>query len=791
MKFSIFNSVRSQRGERCTEEKFREVSASAVVRDLCKAIAAEPDHDKRGALKKQLPIITFQAFFEGARKNAEAQPSGCFIFDGDGMEKPREFYEENVSGRLEELGILYAGLTPSQHGLRLVARMRPEFASIADAQKWLSGQVGWECDAACKDLARASYVVPKEYVYFLDQALFTEDGNVGANNHSAESSSGCVGANNHSPETSSGYVGANNHSPKTDVNESSSGCADAVNRVSTGENQHTFKGIPLVDLCHEWLVQTGGEPEEGERNTRLHALAYELRYITDFNEQTLLAVMPNYGLPEEEMKGLIHSACNAQRSKTIPRQLEQVMQKLRHADEEGEDDGELEEMMATNPQLNYMEMPTLPPLIRQIAQTAPDDFRTAAVICTLPILGTLGSKLRARYLDGHLHSPSFQVSLEAPQASGKSFMSRLAEMLMRPITIKDEEERQKEQEYMEKMSELKVTNVKVTAKNRDELLGQKPKGIIRFVPATISITKLLMRLDNARGLHLFAVAEEIDTVTKAFKRGFSSYGDLLRVAFDNGRYGQDYASDTSFSGIVRVYYNTLFSGTPKAMRRFYPDVEDGLVSRVCFVQLPDQFGKAMPVWGTLSAKDNEEVERQMARLDQVSIEGNTVKPDHEMTLDFLNRAMEQWLKAQQEEAVRTDDRTRDIFCRRAAVVGFRAGMLAWFLYGEKNSRTYRSQTVDFALWVATQMLNQHLLRFQIEGTGSNTNRWEEAYKLLKDEFTREELVQALNAIGSTTPVKHVVYRWKLLGCIAPVEAAPAPSGHRQTIRFRKVKNPQR
>ena len=67
MKFSIFNSVRSQRGERCTEEKFNEVCASAVVRDLCKAIAAEPDHDKRGALKKQLPIITFQAFFEGAR----------------------------------------------------------------------------------------------------------------------------------------------------------------------------------------------------------------------------------------------------------------------------------------------------------------------------------------------------------------------------------------------------------------------------------------------------------------------------------------------------------------------------------------------------------------------------------------------------------------------------------------------------------------------------------------------------------------------------------------------------
>ena len=113
-----------------------------------------------------------------------------------------------------------------------------------------------------------------------------------------------------------------------------------------------------------------------------------------------------------------------------------------------------------------------------------------------------------------MHSPSFQVSLEAPQASGKSFMTRIAEMLMAPILNRDAEERQKEQGYMEKMSELKVTNVKVTAKNREELLGQKPKGIIRYVPATISITKLLQRLENARGLHIFAFAEEMKEKVK-------------------------------------------------------------------------------------------------------------------------------------------------------------------------------------------------------------------------------------------------------------------------------------
>ena len=361
----------------------------------------------------------------------------------------------------------------------------------------------------------------------------------------------------------------------------------------------------------------------------------------------------------------------------------------------------------------------------------------------------------------------------------------MAKLLLAPIIDHDTVERQREQEYNERVAELKVTGIKVTPENRDELLGQRPKGIIRYVPATISITKMLMRMENAQGLHLVAVCEEIDTVTKAFKRAISSYSDALRVSFDNGPYGQDYASENSYSGILPLYYNTLFSGTPKAMRRFYPDVEDGLVSRVLFVTLPDQFGKPMPVWGELSAKDKEEVEAQIKRLNEVSIVGEAVQPVHEMQLDFLNRAMDLWLKEQQREAVRTNNRTLDIFCRRAAVVGFRAGMLAWFLYGEKETRTVRKNTVAFAQWVAAQMLTQHLLRFEIDGTGSNTNHWEEAYRLLPDEFTREDLQRTCNVLGKNTPIKNVVYNWRLLGNIEITETVTASNGKQQAVRFRK------
>ena len=750
MKFGFFNSVKAQRGELCTYEKFLEVSHSPVVAQICAAIAREPDHEKQQQMKKELPVITFNAHFEGQRKNELAIPSGAYMVDLDGVDTPSQFYSKHIAGRLKELGIVYVGETPSRHGLRIVAKCRPEFTTIAECQQWMSDQVGWPCDAACKDWARSSYVVPDSYWYHIDaKGMFVDEPEV-VYEVKAQS--------------------VQRQDAPTVQNETS----EVHEQTAPTPTLSTFKGIPLNTIAIEWLRMTGGEPVEGERNSRLFDCAKVLRHITDFNEAALLTALPTYGLPDSEMRSLVHSACISPRGGR-PKELDELLSRIA-ATPDGDTD------IVTTPSLNTDELPPLPPLFREFVKIAPPDFKQAVTLCALPLVGTLGSKLRAYYLDGNLHSPSFQVSLEAPQASGKSFMTRLSHRVLAPLLARDNDGYQVEREYNENSRAL---GSKLTAEQRKEMLGPIPKNIIRCIPPTISSTKMLMRMENARGLHLVAISEEIDTVTKALSNRVSNYSDALRIAFDNGFHGQDYASDNSWSGRIQLFYNTLFSGTPKQMCKFYPDVENGLVSRVCFVSLPDQFGKPMPVWGKMSEKESAEVDRQIERLDRVSIVGDVVQPDHVMNLDFLNRAMDLWLKEQQKEAVNTGDRTRDTFCRRAAVVGFRAGMLAWFLYGEKPSRNYRRNTVLFAQWVADCMLKQHLLRFQLDNSGSNTNRWETAYGLLPDEFNREELQRVLNVTGSNTPLKNVLYKWHLLGCIEDLETAPAANGKQQPVRFRK------
>lgn len=773
MKFSIFSSAKAQKGCECTREEYLRVTESKELLKLCNLIASEEDADKRGEMKKGLPVVTWQAYFPNRRVSKEAQPSGLFMLDIDHVENPYELYSKVVCKRVKELGIVYVGKTASGHGLRIVAKCLPTLHSIEECQRWLASNLKVEFDGVCKDWARCSFLVHDSYTYYMDAKAIWQDEPAEGMIYDNKAPQGLVHATGNNGE---------NHPEKAYPDESKDVTTDQREGLFGGVND--YKGVPYEKIIHEWFYYTGGEPTEGERNTRLYQLALRLRYITDFNEATMLRVIPRCGLPENEVREIVRHSLATTRGQNMPKDLQETLERI---DKQAKIQGESNEEDLPEIITSTEKMPSLPPVFRQWAEIAPEDFKAPSVLCQLPILGALGSRLRAEYLDGKIHSPSFQVSLEAPQASGKSFIVMLTEYELAQMMQTDEAQRELERAYQEKVSEMKLLNIKINVDNKDQILGTKPKGIIRYLPATISITKMLQRMEAAQGLHCFALAEEIDTVHKAFKKGFSNLSEMLRVAFDNGLYGQDYASDTSWSGNVQLFYNTLFSGTPKAMCRFYPDVEDGLVSRVLFVTLPDQFGKPMPVWGTFDNDQKRIVDIGLTRLSEISLQGSDVQPEHMLKMNWLNKALDLWIKAQQTEAVKENDRTRDIFCRRAAVVGFRAGMLAWFLWEEKNTPTIRRNVSDFAIWVANSMLNQHILRFNVTGNHSNVNRFESALGRLGEEFTREEAEKALLAEGYETDVRQVLYKWRLQGLVEPIDKGRSEKGKKILVKFKKIK----
>ena len=402
----------------------------------------------------------------------------------------------------------------------------------------------------------------------------------------------------------------------------------------------------------------------------------------------------------------------------------------------------------------------LPPLVREFVETAPEDFKTATAMACLPVCGFLGSRMRARYLDGEMQAPSFIVNIIAPAASGKGSLLRVPDICLAKVRAKDDEGRQQEMEYQ------RLTKLNKNQKKQIE----EPQPIVRDIPAKVSVAQLLKRMVQARGLHLISVSPEADTLTNSNKAGvWAQKSDIYRVAqdADGGRYGQDYKSDVSFSATCRMRYNLLTLGTPGAFARAYPDVEDGLITRCIMVELPSQFGKPMPVRQPLSTRQMNIIQERINALMDISqdADGN-VLPEWHLNLSWLNDGISEWIRKQQLIAVRDEDHARDQFMRRAALIGFRAGMVAAFLWGNRLRKEQKRYTIEFALWVADVILATLLSRYSTKVNEQAqlyeapvARRYPSLFEAMSDVFTLDDLKRASQAQGITSPMKNIIFRW--------------------------------
>ena len=709
-----------------TQDTFEQLIRQPWLTAICDEIATG-NLDR----KRDLPAVCWQAAFSGEkRSNQNARPSGLFALDIDHIDQP-ELLFRSFSDRIEELRIYIVHKTPSTHGLRVVARCRPEFSTIADNQAWLAREINVEHDACTRDLARLSFLVPESYFYHYNPLIFTDTADAFPQAESALS---------------------------TPLKSPSS-------PLTAQSSEHTapslsFRGVPYADIVNQLIERTGGQPYEGERNNRLYLICRLLANITDRQPERLFQVCPRFGLSEQEVRACCESACKSARTERLPYVLYKTLRDFGIDSESGNQPSTDDASLVSNPTFPIPEESHLPPLIREFVATAPDDFKAATAFACLPVCGFLGSKLRARYLDGEMQAPSFIVNIIAPAASGKGSLLRVPDICLARVRAKDDEGREQEQEYL-RLSKLN--------KNQKKQI-EEPQPIVRDIPAKVSVAQLLKRMVQARGLHLISVSAEADTLTNSNKSGaWAQKSDIYRVAQDGegGRYGQDYKSDASFSATCRMRYNLLTLGTPGAIARAYPDVEDGLITRCIMVELPSQFGKPMPLRKQLSVRQMNVIEERVNALMAIcqDADGN-VLPDYHLKLDWLNQGISEWIARQQLLAVRDEDHARDQFMRRAAQIAFRAGMVAAFLWGQRLSQEQKDYTIEFALWVADSLLATLLGRYSTKVNeqaqiyeAPKARRYPSLFEAMNDVFTLSDLQRAARSQGVSSALKSIIFRW--------------------------------
>jgi len=719
----------------CTREKWNELIDSQKVMNICKAIEAldvnDPDYnDKKQALKKQLPIIIphTAAFKNGKRISADATPSGLAMLDVDHVDNPRRWFESTDRMLFINNKIFFIAITASGKGLRLIGARLPG-ESIEASQLRMAEALGLkEYDAVTKDLARASYVVPRDYILWMDQTeLFTER---------AWSDEGETTP----PQSASSH----------DLGEQPATVEERIWQ----EEELSYRGVPYADIVSELMVATGnaGGAVQGERNTVYFSLANYMRYICDFNADLLLRILPDFGLQEQERKQAISSAIGRPRKSQIPMILQGAI-----ATCERENAVETDDKIQL-PKACEMTPPKLPKLLQILCRRLPSPYRPAMIIASMPVLGTLATGIRFEYLDRQEQSLSFFSCITAPAASGKSFIRKPLDLLLTPINEQDAIEREKEQQYKEKLR---------AAKN-SKFQPEDPHACPRNNGVAISIAKLLQLMTYANGKHLIGIGEEMDTLLKTERAGvWSQKSDIYRLAFDNAEYGQAYMSDASFNAHIKVYYNLLLTGTPNSMKRFFKDLENGLATRVCFAQLPDTSFCEIPVFAPYTEAEKEEIIRWARRLDT---ERGTIECEE------VSKAISEWLEEKRQQAIDADNHAMDILRRRAAVIGFRAGMLCYLLEDRKATNIVG----PFAQWVAEYIFRNQMelwgdeMEQELTGALEAQNERGTALSLLRSlqtEFVTTDLIRLRAKNGqsvSPTSIKSLLSRWKKTGRIAKI-----------------------
>lgn len=737
--FQYQESVSKGAPKLCTKEIWNGLIDSSLVINKCAQIAAldpasEDYNERKQALKKRLPIIIPHAasFKNGKRISADAIPSGLAMLDVDHVDNPREAYLRLLpEGKSEEWfienGIYLISITASGHGLRVIGE-RQAHETIEAAQMRMATTLGIkEYDAVTKDLARASYVVPRDYILWIyESGLFSE-----------EERSDLVDL-----PTDKVHLALPPHEPDSSVDTG----------MIEEKGSLCYRGIPYADIVQQLQIAigNGGGAEQGERNTVYFSLANYMRYICDFNVELLLRVLPDFGLSEQERRQAISSAIGRPRKSQIPIVLqssiaicERELDAQNHPSSLGGSSTELA-------------LPDLPRLLKLICRRLPEDYRPAMVIASLPILGTLATRIRFEYLDRQEHSLSFFSCITAPAASGKSFIRKPLDLLLTPINEQDAIEREKEQAYKEKLRSSK------NSKNQPE----DPHACPRNNGVAISIAKLLQLLTYAEGKHLIGIGEEMDTLVKSERAGvWSQKSDIYRLAFDNAEYGQAYMSDASFNAHIKVYYNMLLTGTPNSMKRFFRDLENGLATRVCFAQLPDTSFSEIPVFAPYSESERAEIIRWARQLD--AEQGTLICPQ-------LNETIAKWLEAKRQQAIDADSHAMDTLRRRAGVIGFRAGMLCYLL----ENRKYNARVGQFAEWVAEYVFRNQMelwgeqMEQELMGALEIFTRERGAatslLALLPHEFTTADLLKLRARKGqsvSATTINSLLCRWRKLSRI--------------------------
>ena len=800
MSFGISNSVKSREVRECTPELLNQALDSPHVGRVCAEIkdaleqkqrgelTTEEFEELKGRLKKQLPILTPHATFKnGRRLNADAVPSGLSMYDLDHIPDPEGRWRE-IEPRKEELGIVMAHITPSTEGLRLIFII-PQGKSLAEAQRWMAQQLGDEkYDECVKDYARSSFVVPREYVLYLnEEGLFRTlpqparpsphppkggsshnrlnptsqyiilpslaEGQGGESDIEGESVSHIASDTTPLPCGGSGMESVCSAYSSTYTYTAPDGTQVSIPYTSdTTPLPREGQGGGSASIISVLEEQMGGIPTHGSRNNFIFSMACHLRYVCNDDPEWIARVLPTYGENRDKWMATIRSACNRNQTPRMPRIMQRTLDICR---ERQEDDEQAEQNPDQPPRMPRI----LPPLIRLLISRTPDIYKPAVAHAVFPALASHLWHTRFKYIDNVEHEATLMNVLMAGTGAGKNCISEPINRILKDIRQRDMENLRREREWKKE--------VQSKGANKDK--RQRPEGlVIQEIDPDMTNAAFVQRLADAEDRFLYARMNEIDQfdALKGSARSKAQF-QIMCLAFDpNNTYGQTRIGTGSVSERVSIRFNWNASTTVQKGRRYFSQVlTDGPISRINFCTIPErEIGSEMPVYGEYDEAFDEELRPYIDNLNKARglIECQKVR-------NFSKKLVEECADFSR----LSQSRVYENLSFRANVIAYLKAMVLYVASGEKWDKTMENfirWSLNYDLWCKMHFFGREIEMAEEAANSAKRGGVQNLLDSLPEIFTRGELNNLRKKMGVCKgDTNGVLRQWKYRGYISSLE----------------------
>ena len=820
--FGISRSVRSREVQVCTPELFHRAIKGSKVSLICAEIEDALEKLRRGELKKeeyermktqlksQLPILTPHATFKnGRRLNADAIPSGLSIYDKDHIPNPRGYWEEKQKILAQKSvldSICLVHVTPSTEGLRLIFKI-PKGMTLAEAQKWMSGQLeDNDYDSCVKDLARPSFLVPEDYILYIDEAKLFEVANTSLNikeggaSESEDLKEGGLHRTNNRNSVASNDKGEGFDAPPTLERSGSERRVGAVSpsplrgegrgerwsppyeggtgwleKTSETQFPQEYNGIPYATLVTKLVELLGGEPQHGSRNTFIFTLACYLRYICDDNADWVKSVIPIFGEEQRRAFTTVESACSRKQSHVMPGIVRKAIKLCQDELEKGQgknyEEADFGDIGNPNSYFYHVnELPTkLPRLIKLLVSKTPKMYQPAVSQAVFPPLAAHLCSTRFRYIDNVEHEATLMSILCAPTGSGKECVSEPINHIMADIRTRDAEQRAREKAWKDEC------NSKGSNKDKRE----RPEGlVIQEVNIDMTNPAFVLRMKEAEEHFLYAKVNELN-LFDALKGKTNQHFRIMELAFDLGIYGQDRVGVQSVTETVRVRFNWNASCTPKKCRDYFRRVvTDGPVSRISFSTIDRRpCGSEIPVYGSYDAAFDEELRPYIENL--VKARGLVDCPQAFKLAQKLVGENAEFARLSQNYVFENLSFRANVIAYLKACVLYVANGMKW----EKSIEDFVRWSERYDLWCKLKLFGQMI--YEADNEQAKTDKEfvsgpKNLLRMLPDEFTLEDYLKLRRQQGfegdDRKRAMNAINQWVHRGYVARLPMVPPSMG---------------